>query len=82
MLKGTPIAEGFYSSTRMKLTLKDIVITSMTVSDDPEGGQIVSLTLNFAPSEQRPMTQAKQRSLSAVRIDGAPRRTCNATGRT
>jgi hypothetical protein len=47
--KGTPIDEGFYSSVAMKLTLKGIYITSMTVTDDQEGGGgIVTLTLNCA----------------------------------
>jgi hypothetical protein len=47
--KGTPIDEGFYSSTAMKLTLKGIYITSMTVTDDQEGGGgIISMTLNCA----------------------------------
>jgi hypothetical protein len=55
MLKGKPIPEGFYSSTSMKLTLTDIVITSMTFSDDPEGGQVVSLSLNFTSSSFEPV---------------------------
>ena len=55
MLKGKPIPEGFYSSTSMKLTLTNIVITSMTFSDDPEGGQIVALGLNFSSSEFKPV---------------------------
>ena len=46
-LKGTPVEEGFYSSLGMKLTLKGILISGMTVTEDHEhGGQIVSLTLN------------------------------------
>ena len=48
MLKSKPIPEGFYSSTSMKLTLTNIVITSMTFSEDPEGGQVVALGLNFS----------------------------------
>jgi hypothetical protein len=45
--KGTPIDEGFYSSAAMKLTLKGILISGMTVIEDHENGsQIVSLTLN------------------------------------
>jgi hypothetical protein len=55
MLKGRPIPEGFYSSASMKLTLTSIVITSITFSDDPEGGQIVSLGLNFTASEFKPV---------------------------
>ena len=55
MLKGKPIPEGFYSSTSMKLSLASIVFTSMTFSDDPEGGQIVSLGLNFTSSEFQPV---------------------------
>ena len=55
MLKGKPIPEGFYSSTSMKLTLHSIVITSMTFQDDAEGGQIVSLSLNFTASEFEPV---------------------------
>ena len=54
MLKSKPIPEGFYSSTSMKLTLTNIVITSMTFSDDPEGGQTVALGLNFSSSEFKP----------------------------
>jgi len=54
MLRGKPIPEGFYSSTSMKLTLTNIVITSMTFSDDPEGGQTVALGLNFSSSEFKP----------------------------
>jgi hypothetical protein len=55
MLRGRPIPEGFYSSTSMKLVLHSIVITSMTFSDDLEGGQIVSLGLNFTASEFEPV---------------------------
>ena len=55
MLNGRPIPEGFYSSTSMKLTLHDIVITSMTFHDDPEGGQIVSLSINFTASKFEPV---------------------------
>ena len=55
MLKSKPIPEGFYSSTSMKLVLHSIVITSMTFSDDHEGGQIVSLSLNFTASEFQPV---------------------------
>ncbi len=55
MLKGKPIPEGFYSSTSMKLVLHGIVITSMTFSDDHEGGQIVALGLNFTASEFEPV---------------------------
>ena len=55
MLKSKPIPEGFYSSTSMKLTLTNIVITSMTFSDDPEGGQLVSLGLNFSASKFEPV---------------------------
>jgi hypothetical protein len=54
MLGGRPIPEGFYSSTSMKLTLTNIVITSMTFSDDPEGGQTVALGLNFTSSKFEP----------------------------
>jgi hypothetical protein len=50
--KGTPVDEGFYSSVGMKLTLKGIVITAMTVAEDHEGGgEIVSLSLNCASIE-------------------------------
>ena len=46
-LKGTPVDEGFYSSVAMRLNLKGILISAMTVTDDREhGGQIVSMTLN------------------------------------
>ena len=55
MLRGKPIPEGFYSSTSMKLTLTDIVITSMTFSEDAEGGQIVALSLNFSSSAFEPV---------------------------
>ena len=55
MLSGKPIPEGFYSSTSMKLTLHDVLITSMTFSDDAENGQIVALSLNFASSEFQPV---------------------------
>ena len=55
MLRGKPIPEGFYSSTSMKLTLTSIVITSMTFSDDPEGEQIVALSLNFTSSAFEPV---------------------------
>ena len=55
MLRGKPIPEGFYSSTSMKLTLGNIVITSMTFSDDPEGGQTVALSLNFTSSAFEPV---------------------------
>ena len=55
MLKSKPIPEGFYSSTSMKLTLTNIVITSMTFSDDPEGGQTVALGLNFSSSKFEPV---------------------------
>jgi len=55
MLDGKPIPEGFYSSTSMKLPLKEIVITSMTFSDDPEGGPTVSMTLNFTAMEFEPV---------------------------
>ena len=50
MLRGRPIPEGFYSSTSMKLTLGNIVITSMTFGDGPEGEQTVALSLNFTSS--------------------------------
>jgi hypothetical protein len=50
MLTAKPIPEGFYSSTSMKLTLANIVITSMTFSDGPDGEQLVSLSLNFSSS--------------------------------
>jgi hypothetical protein len=47
--KGTPIEDGFYSSVAMKLTLKGIFITALTVTEDHEGGgEIVSMTLNCA----------------------------------
>ena len=55
MLSGKPIPEGFYSSTAMKLVLRDIVITSMTFHDDLEGGQIVSLSINFSASKFEPV---------------------------
>ena len=56
MLKGKPIPEGFYSSTAMKLQLENIVITSMSISDDLEGaGQIVSLSINFSSMEMEPV---------------------------
>ena len=55
MLEGKPIPEGFYSSTSMKLPLKEIVIASLTFSDDPEGGQIVSMTVNFTAMEFEPV---------------------------
>jgi hypothetical protein len=55
MLNGKPIPEGFYSSTSMKLTLHSIVITSMTFQDDPEGGQTVSLSINFTASKFEPV---------------------------
>jgi hypothetical protein len=55
MLSGTTIPEGFYSSTSMKLLLKNIVITSMTFQDDPEGGQLVSLSINFLASKFEPV---------------------------
>jgi len=46
-LKGATVEEGFYSSAAMKLTLKGIMISGMTVTEDREhGGEIVSLTLN------------------------------------
>ena len=53
--KGTPVEEGFYSSTAMKLTLKGIVITSMSVTEDREhGGDLVSLTLNCTSIQHEP----------------------------
>jgi hypothetical protein len=55
MLKGKPIPEGFYSSTSMKLSLKGIVLTAMTFNEDPEGGQIVSLSLNFTAMKFEPV---------------------------
>lgn len=55
MLSGKPIPEGFYSSTALKLVLEDIVITSMTFLEDPEGGQIVTLSINFAASKFEPV---------------------------
>jgi hypothetical protein len=55
MLSGRPIPEGFYSSTGMKLVLHNVLITSMTFSDDPEGGQLVALSLNFSASEAQPV---------------------------
>ena len=56
MLKGKPIPEGFYSTTSMKLQLENIVITSMTVSEDLEGaGQIISLSINFSSMETKPV---------------------------
>ena len=55
MLSGRPIPEGFYSSTSMKLQLKSIVITSMTTSDDHEGAQIISLSINFTSIEMEPV---------------------------
>ena len=46
-LKGTPVDEGFYSSVAMRLNLKGILISAMTVTEDREhGDQIVSMTLN------------------------------------
>ncbi len=55
MLTGKPVPEGFYSSTSMKLTLHSIVITSMTFQDDNEGGQTVSLSINFTASKLEPV---------------------------
>ena len=55
MLKSKPIPEGFYSTTSMKLVLSNVMITSMTFSDDHEGGQIVSLGLNFSSSTFEPV---------------------------
>ena len=55
MLRGKPIPEGFYSSTSMKLTLSNIVITSMTFGDGPEGEQIIALSLNFTSSKFEPV---------------------------
>jgi hypothetical protein len=56
MLKGKPIPEGFYSSTSMKLSLADIVITSVDVSDDAaEGEQIVSMAINFSSMKFEPV---------------------------
>ncbi len=54
MLRGKPIPEGFYSSTSMKLTLSNIMITSMIFGDGPEGEQTVSLSLNFTSSKFEP----------------------------
>ncbi len=54
-LKGAPVEEGFYSSTAMKLTLKGIMISGMTVTEDREhGGEIVSLTLNCTSVQHEP----------------------------
>ena len=56
MAKGRPIPEGFYSTTSMKLTLRDVLITSMVMSDDPaEGEQIISMSLHFLGSEFEPV---------------------------
>ena len=55
MLDGRPIPEGFYSATSMKLPLKEIVITSLTFSEGPEGDQNVSMTLNFTAMEFEPV---------------------------
>jgi len=53
--KGTPIEDGFYSSAAMKLTLKGIQISAMTVTEDREnGGEIVSMTLNCSSIEHEP----------------------------
>jgi len=54
MLSGKPISDGFYSSSSMKLDLESIVITSMTFSDDHEGGQIVAVSLNFTAAKFQP----------------------------
>ena len=54
-LKGTPVEEGFYSSAAMKLNLKGIMISGMTVTEDREhGGEIVSLTLNCTSIQHEP----------------------------
>ena len=54
-LKGAAIEEGFYSSTAMKLTLKGIMISGMTVTEDREhGGELVSLTLNCTSIQHEP----------------------------
>jgi hypothetical protein len=56
MLKGKPIPEGFYSSTSMKLSLEDILITSIQMSDDPsEGEQLVSMSLHFTGMRFEPV---------------------------
>jgi hypothetical protein len=55
MLNGKPIPNGFYSSTSMKLTLENIVISSMTFGDGPEGEQIIALGLNFSSSKFEPV---------------------------
>jgi hypothetical protein len=55
MLKGKPIPEGFYSSTVMKVTLTNIVITSLTYDQDLESGdQIVSMSVNFTAADFQP----------------------------
>ena len=54
-LKGTPVDEGFYSSVAMRLNLKGILISAMTVTEDREhGGEIVSMTLNCTSVQHEP----------------------------
>ena len=54
-LKGTPVDEGFYSSVAMRLNLKGILISAMTVTEDREhGGEIVSMTLNCTSIQHEP----------------------------
>ena len=53
--KGKAFEEGFYSSAAMKLTLKGIFISAMTVTEDHEnGGEIVTLSLNCTTIEHEP----------------------------
>ena len=55
-VKGTQIAEGFYSSPSMKLSLSDIVIASMTFSDDAaERTQLISMAINFSSMKFEPV---------------------------
>ena len=55
-LKGTPVEEGFYSSVAMRLNLKGILISAMTVTEDREhGGELVSLTLNCTSIQHEPV---------------------------
>ena len=52
MLHGKAIPEGFYSSTSMKVSLEDILITSMVSSSDPGADeQIYSISLHFMESK-------------------------------
>ena len=64
MLDGKPIPEGFYSSTSMKLPLKEIMITSMTFSDDPRAARsALKMTWNFTAMEFEPVRLTSQRPI-------------------